>query len=307
MISFVIPCFNEEDSLKALCEEIIKNISALKHEYEIIFVDDGSTDNSVNVIKHLIADNNSVRLISFRKNLGKSLALQSGFRNCNGDIIITMDADLQDDPCEINKFIEKIEEGYDLVSGWKYERHDPLEKRFPSKIFNKTVSYLSGVRLHDFNCGFKAYRREVTQNVDIYGELHRYIPVLAHRKGFRIAEIKITHNSRQYGKSKFGMERYLRGFFDSITVVFLSKYYDRPMHIFGRLGGGVSLIGVLISTYLSIEWLRGFPIGNRPLLLLGILCILLGVQLFSIGLIGDMMLDTTYRYRYDESHIREKI
>lgn len=218
-----------------------------------------------------------------------------------------MDADLQDDPIEIKNFINKIDEGYDLVSGWKVNRLDPLEKRLPSKLFNKVTSKMSGVNLHDFNCGFKAYRREVTDSLDIYGELHRYIPVLAYRKGFRIAEIPVHHNKRKFGKSKYGMERYLRGWFDSMSVSFISKYYDRPMYFFGRIGLGMFGIGFIFCLILTIEWLMGMAIGTRPLLLFGVMMILLGVQFFSIGLIGDMLVDATYRKNYCESHIKEKI
>lgn len=216
-----------------------------------------------------------------------------------------MDADLQDDPIEIKNVIRKIDEGFDLVSGWKVNRLDPLEKRLPSKLFNKVTSKLSGVTLHDFNCGFKAYRREVVDSLDIYGELHRYIPVLAYRKGFRITEIPVHHNKRKFGKSKYGMERYLRGLFDSVSVSFISKYYDRPMYFFGRIGLTAFAVGFLLCSILTIEWCVGATIGTRPLLLLGVMLILLGVQFVSIGLIGDMIVDATYRDRYTESHFKE--
>ena len=250
-------------------------------------------------------EDENVHYIAFRKNFGKAAALQAGFRHSTGDIIITMDADLQDDPKEIPRFIEKIDEGYDLVSGWKYNRLDPLEKRLPSKLFNKVTSTLSGVKLHDFNCGFKAYRKEVVKSIDIYGELHRYIPVLAHRKGFRIAEITVAHHKREFGKSKYGFERYLRGLFDSLNTSFLSKFYDRPMYFFGKIGLLLFIIGFLICAYLTGCWFAGYTIGNRPLLLLGALCIILGVQSISTGFIGDMIVDSTYHTRYDESHIKE--
>lgn len=242
-ISIVIPVFNEQDSICELYNNIITNLrivvsNELIADYEIWFVSDGCTDNSEQVIKELIENDKKVHLIVFRKNFGKAAALQSGFYHANGDIVVTMDADLQDDPAEISRFIEKLDEGYDLVSGWKFNRHDPLEKRLPSKLFNKVTSTLSGVKLHDFNCGFKAYRKEVVKSIDIYGEMHRYIPVLANRKGFRITEITVTHHKREHGKSKYGLERYLRGLFDSMTTSFLSKFYDRPMYFFGRIGGG---------------------------------------------------------------------
>mgnify|MGYP002551442373 FL=1 len=306
MVSIVIPVYNEEESLKLLYEKIIENIPE-QYEREIIFVNDGSTDKSVEVIKKLIMQDTQVHLISFCKNFGKAMALETAFRNAKGDIIITMDADLQDDPIEIPNFLAKIEEGYDLVSGWKKHRQDPLEKRLPSKLFNKVTAKLSGVELHDFNCGFKAYRREVTESIDVYGELHRYIPVLAHRKGFRITEIVVHHNKRQYGKSKYGFERYLRGLFDSLTVAFLGKYYDRPMHLFGKGGLLCGFVGFVICVYLVVLKIMGQAIGGRPLLVLGVLLIILGVQLFSIGFLGDMLVDATYRRRYDEWHVKEKI
>lgn len=310
-LSIIIPVYNEEESINELYTRIIENINICISEnkiteYEIMFVDDGSTDSSVEKINTIIEKDNNVHLIVFRKNFGKATALQAAFRNITGDIVITMDADLQDDPIEIKNFICKLDEGYDLVSGWKVNRLDPLEKRLPSKLFNKVTSKMSGVNLHDFNCGFKAYRREVVDALDIYGELHRYIPVLAYRKGFKIAEIAVHHNKRKFGKSKYGMERYLRGFFDSVSVSYISKYYDRPMYFFGRFGLMMSGLGFIICLILSVEWFCGKMIGSRPLLLLGVMLILLGGIFFSIGLIGDMLVDATYRLRYDEAHVKEK-
>ncbi len=305
-ISIIIPVYNEEESIKKLYEKILDVVKD-KYLYEIIFIDDGSTDSSAQNIKDIIAGDPNVHLIVFRKNFGKAAALQAGFRNCTGDIAITMDADLQDDPKEIPRFIEKLNEGYDLVSGWKQKRHDPLEKRLPSKLFNKVTSHLSGVHLHDFNCGFKAYRKEVVDSIDVYGELHRYIPVLAHRKGFRIAEIVVEHHAREFGKSKYGFERYLRGLFDSMTVAFLGKFYDRPMYFFGKIGLVLCLLGGLICGYLTVLWCLGQGIGDRPLLMLGVLLLILGVQMFSTGFIGDMLVDATYHKRYNEAHIKEKL
>ncbi len=305
-ISVIVPMYNEESSIKKLYEKIVESIKEYSL-YEIIFVDDGSADASTQKVKELRTEDQNVRLIVFRKNFGKAAALQAGFRNCSGDIIITMDADLQDDPKEIPRFVAKLEEGYDLVSGWKKKRNDPLEKRLPSKLFNKVTSYLSGVHLHDFNCGFKAYRREVVDSIDVYGELHRYIPVLAYRKGFRIAEIEVEHHAREFGKSKYGFERYLRGLFDSMTVAFLGRFYDRPMYFFGKIGLVLCVLGGMICAYLTALWFMGQGIGNRPLLLLGVLLLILGVQMFSTGFIGDMLVDATYRDRYNESHIKEKI
>lgn len=311
-ISIVIPVYNEQDSICELYNNIITNVSKvifneLISDYEIWFISDGCTDNSERVIKELIEKDKKVHLIVFRKNFGKAAALQSGFYHANGDIIVTMDADLQDDPAEISRFIEKLDEGYDLVSGWKFNRHDPLEKRLPSKLFNKVTSTLSGVKLHDFNCGFKAYRKEVVKSIDIYGEMHRYIPVLANRKGFRITEITVTHHKREHGKSKYGLERYLRGLFDFMTTSFLSRFYDRPMYFFGRIGGVLFLTGFFICSYLTWCWMNGNIISGRPLLLLGILCLILGVQSISTGFIGDMIVDATYRSRYEENHVKEII
>ena len=305
-ISVIVPMYNEEGSIKKLYEKIVESIKEYSL-YEIIFVDDGSADASTQKVKELRTEDQNVRLIVYLKNFGKAAALQAGFRNCSGDIIITMDADLQDDPKEIPRFVAKLEEGYDLVSGWKKKRNDPLEKRLPSKLFNKVTSHLSGVHLHDFNCGFKAYRREVVDSIDVYGELHRYIPVLAYRKGFRIAEIEVEHHAREFGKSKYGFERYLRGLFDSMTVAFLGRFYDRPMYFFGKIGLVLCVLGGMICAYLTALWFMGQGIGNRPLLLLGVLLLILGVQMFSTGFIGDMLVDATYRDRYNESHIKEKI
>lgn len=310
LLSFIIPLYNEEGSLRKLHASVCENAELaisdqLISNFEIWFVNDGSTDGSVQVVKALIRENPRVRLISFRRNFGKAAALQSGFRHAQGDIIITMDADLQDDPAEISRFIRKLDEGFDVVSGWKYNRLDPLEKRLPSKLFNAVTAKLSGVALHDFNCGFKAYRREVVERIDLYGELHRYIPVLAARWGFRIAEITVTHHKREFGKSKYGFSRYLRGLFDSLTTSFLLKYSNKPMHFFGKVGLLSLLFGIGICVYLTVLWLLGNSIGGRPLLILGVLCIILGVQSISTGFIGDMLVEAVFRSRYNESHVRE--
>ena len=309
-LSIIIPLFNEEESLPILHKQITESVSlaiesGLIADYEIWLINDGSNDRSDEVIKELIEADDRVGMISFRKNFGKAAALQAGFRRCKGDFIITMDADLQDDPAEIPKMLEKLNEGYDLVSGWKKNRKDSFEKRLPSKFFNKVTSVLSGVKLHDFNCGFKAYDRAVIDSIDLYGELHRYIPVLAHRKGFRITEIPVTHHKREFGKSKYGFERYLRGLFDSLTTSFLSKFYDRPMYFFGRIGLLLLIIGLFICGYLTVEWFMGIYIGTRPIFMLGVLCIILGVQSISTGFIGDLIVDATFRNRYTEGHIKE--
>ena len=312
LLSIVVPLYNEEESVKELYTEISDNCknsvsNGLISEWEVLFVSDGSTDGSEQLIKDLVQKDGGghIHLIAFRKNFGKAAALQAGFRHAKGDIVITMDADLQDDPAEIENFIKKIDEGYDLVSGWKYNRLDSLEKRLPSKLFNKVTTSLSGVKLHDFNCGFKAYRKEVVKSIDLYGEMHRYIPVLANRKGFRITEIKVHHRKREHGKSKYGMERYLRGLFDSMTTSFLSKFYDRPMYFFGKIGLLLFFAGFAICGYLTVLKIMGQAIGGRPMLVLGVLCIVLGIQSFTTGFIGDMIVDSTFHDRYTESHIKE--
>lgn len=307
-ISIVVPFFNEQESLVTLFEQINKVCSDNKYEFEIIFIDDGSTDDGAKIVKNIIQQANQHTLISFRKNFGKSSALQTGFKHCKGDFIFTMDADLQDDPCEIPKFIEQLQNGCDIVSGWKYNRLDPLEKRLPSKLFNKTISLLSGVKLHDFNCGFKAYRKEVVEAVDIYGQMHRFIPVIANHFGFKIGEIVVNHRKREFGKSKFGLERYFQGLFDCLTVIFTTKFMDKPMWIFGRISVYVMSVGFIICFVLTIQKLFfGYHLAGRPLLLLGILLLLGGAQLLSIGIIADMIVKTTFRSNYNEKHIKEVV
>lgn len=294
-LSIVIPAYNEEDSIKPLYDEIKASVAKLikNHkiqDYEILFVNDGSSDNTEKNIIKLTADKR-VKLISLRKNFGKSKALQIGFQHVCGDIIVTMDADLQDDPAELANFIAKLDEGYDMVSGWKFNRLDPLEKTLPSKLFNFVTSKVSGIKIHDFNCGFKAYRKEVVKSLNIYGEFHRYIPVLALRNWFKITEITVKHHKRQFGKSKFGMERYLRGMFDAVSALFLLKFYDKPMYFFGKIGLGLLMVGFLICSYLTALWFAGYAIGGRPLLILGVLFILVGFQSFSLGLIANIIID----------------
>ena len=295
-LSLVVPVYNEESSLKKLFSEMLKSIKNLESKklisgYEILMIDDGSTDNSEKQILLAAAKNKAIKLISLRRNFGKSRALKIGFQYAKGDIIITLDADLQDDPKEFERFVRKINEGYDLVSGWKQNRRDLVEKCLPSKFFNFITSSFSGISIHDFNCGFKAYRREVIKSINVYGEFHRYIPVLAKKYGFKITEISVLHHKRQFGVSKFGFERYLRGFFDAFSVLFLQRYYDKPMYFFGMIGFVFGLLGVVICAYLSFLWFGGEAIGHRPLLFLGVLLILVGVQFFSMGLIGNMITD----------------
>lgn len=306
MLSLIIPVYNEEESLPYLRRALMDQLGKMNDQisdYEIWFVNDGSSDGSVRVIKEFIEKDAHMHLISFRKNFGKAAALQAGFRHCGGDVIITMDADLQDDPCELPNFLKKLDEGFDLVSGWKFNRLDPLEKRLPSKLFNRVTAHMSGIELHDFNCGFKAYRREVIKNIAVYGEFHRYIPVLARRKGFRIAEIKVKHNKREHGKSKYGFERYLRGLFDSMTTTFLLKYADRPLYLFGKTGLIMGLIGLLLFVLGLIPALN----AGAWLPLLGGMGVLCGIMLFFLGLLANLVVDNRHFNPLDESHIEEII
>ncbi|HOJ92400.1 MAG TPA: glycosyltransferase family 2 protein [Dictyoglomaceae bacterium] len=305
-VSYIIPVKNEEGTLQELYSKIKDVSERLSLSFEIIFIDDGSTDNSFEIMRNLSVLDKRVKIIKFRRNFGKASALSAGFEKANGEIIITMDADLQDDPKEIPEFLEKIEEGYDMVSGWKKNRRDPLSKRLPSKIFNKITSLLTGVKIHDFNCGFKAYRKEVIENIDIYGELYRYIPALVNSKGFRIGEIEVEHHPRVYGKSKYGFERILKGFLDLITVVFLTRFLRRPMHFFGGTGIVFFTLGFLINLGLTIyKFVSGALIGGRPLLTLGVLLMILGVQFLSIGLLGEMLNNITHGRKKDYSILEE--
>ena len=305
----IVPAYNEEQSLAELHSEITHKMLDLQKsnktkDWEIWFINDGSTDSTEQVILNLCRQDSRVHIISFRKNFGKSAALQAGFRHVNGDIIFTMDADLQDDPAEFPRFVEKLDEGYDLVVGWKQNRLDPAEKRIPSKLFNAVTSKMAGFRLHDFDCGFKCFRREVVDSMDLYGELHRYIPVLAHRNGFRITEIPVHHRKRKHGRSKYGFERYMRGLLDSLTTTFLLRYSDRPMYFFGRVGVISAFIGFLICLILTIEWFCGQAIGHRPLLTLGVLLIIVGFQSISTGFVCNLIIDHNFRQSYTESHIK---
>lgn len=289
-ISIVVPVFNEEESLPEL-EAAIKKALSADYSYEIIFVDDGSSDTSWQVIKHLGEVKEFVSGISFSRNYGKSVALQEGFEAAKGEFVVTMDADLQDDPNEVPEMIEMLKNGYDLVSGWKKERHDPLSKTIPSKFFNFVTRKAAGIELNDFNCGLKAYRAEVVENIYLYGELHRYIPMLAKREGYgRIAEKVVKHHPRKYGKTKFGLSRFMNGFLDLITITFVQKYLQKPMHFFGTIGVLLLLAGGAINVYLAyIKFVHNQGIGGRPLLFLGVLLMVLGVQLFSTGLLGELI------------------
>lgn len=289
-ISVVIPVFNEAESIPTLHEKLTAVLPTVAERYEIIFVDDGSSDDTAVVLEQLHRQHDNIRVIQFRRNFGKSAALAVGFSEAQGKIIITMDADLQDEPAEIPRFLETLEQGYDLVSGWKHPRQDPLSKTIPSMLFNLITKLFSGITLHDFNCGFKAYRKEVVRELRIYGELHRYIAVLAHWRGFKVTEIKVEHHPRRFGRSKYGWERFSRGLFDLLTVLFLNRYNRRPLHLFGWLGAIVFAVGVVINLYLTVLWLNGVrPIGTRPLLSLGVLLVFMGIQFVSVGLLAELI------------------
>jgi glycosyltransferase involved in cell wall biosynthesis len=303
-LSVVIPLYNEEGSLKELHGQLRSVLSRLNLRYELLFIDDGSTDRSFQVLRDLKRNDRHIKVVRFRRNYGKSAALAVGFEKAQGGVVITMDADLQDDPAEIPALKRKLDEGYDLVSGWKKVRRDPITKTIPSRFFNFVTARLTGIRIHDFNCGLKAYRRDVVKSVIVYGELHRYVPVLAHWEGFRVGEIPVQHHARKYGKTKFGIGRFWKGFLDLLTVLFTTRYLRRPLHLFGFWGIVAALAGFIIDGWLTVEkFLWQEPLSNRPLFLLGILLIIVGIQFISIGLLGEMISKT--RRTEEEYSIRE--
>jgi glycosyltransferase involved in cell wall biosynthesis len=298
-LSIVVPVFSEEESLRPLYDALTTQLRQLGQSYEIIFVDDGSRDGSFTVIKALHECDPHVKAIRFRRNFGKTPALLAGFKQARGEIVFTMDADLQDDPTEIPRFLEKLAEGYDLVSGWKYPRHDPFTKTVPSFFFNKMVAQTTGVKLHDINCGFKAYRKEALDDIKLYGELHRFVPVLAHQRGFRVTEVKVRHHKRQFGRSKFGARRFMRGFLDLLMVLFLMTYLRTPLRLFGFFGILSTLLGIAIDLYIVLDRYLPFgskePIHNRPLLFVGIMLIIFGVSFILTGLQSEMIRHFAYR------------
>ena len=295
-LSIVIPVFNEKDSIPILLDEIHLAIKG-KIDYKIICIDDGSSHGTFEYLRDRSRGDNKLRLIQFQRNYGKSAALAEGFKHIRSEYVITLDSDLQDDPREILDLLAKLEEGFDLVSGWKKERKDPISKRLPSKLFNLTTRLLTGIRIHDFNCGLKAYRKRVVKSLDLYGGMHRYIPVLAGRKGFKVTEMPVNHRPRKYGESKFGKERYFRGLFDLFTVLFLSRYTRRPLHLFGLFGVVSLFLGIIIDlrvVYFKYE--LGEPFSSHiALLVFGVMLIILGMQFISIGLLGEMIAQSTYR------------
>ena len=310
-LSFVVPVMNEELNVRPLFEKLSAQLAELDQTYEVIFVDDGSTDKTFAELKKLHEENpHVVRVIRFRRNFGKTPALVAGFSRSRGEIIFTMDGDLQDDPEEVPNFLEKLDEGYDLVSGWKFPRHDPISKTFPSRIFNGLVSFTTGVHLHDINNGFKAYRREVIEDthLKLYGEFHRFVPVMAHWRGFRVAEIKVKHHPRKYGVSKFGARRFARGLIDLLNVLFLTTFLRTPLRFFGPLGFWTFFLGALVDLYVVIKsyFFIHEPIHDQPLLFVGILLMIFGVQFILTGLQSEMI--RHYAFRSDEEYsIRQEL
>ncbi len=291
-LSVVVPVFNEREAVEPLLVELEAGCEATGRPWEVIWVDDGSTDGSSELLERLARARSGVRCVRLRRNFGKSAALRAGFDQTRGEIVVTIDGDGQDDPAEIPALIDKLEQGYDVVSGWKQHRHDPLFKRWGSRIFNELTAVLSRVPLHDVNCGLKAYRGEAVRALELYGEQHRFIPVLGFQRGWRVAELPVRHRARRHGKSKFGAERYMRGVLDLIGVLFIGRYQYRPLHLFGGAGLLSLLVGLVICAYLTVLKIGGAAIGRRPLLLFGVLLILLGIQLFTIGLVSEMITAT---------------
>ena len=288
-LSVVVPLLNEEATLEQLYRELEVALAPTVLEWEVVFVDDGSTDGSYRELVRLHAAHLNVRVVRLRRNFGKAAALDAGIEVAAGEVIVTMDADLQDDPAEIPNLLAKLDDGFDVVSGWKCDRHDPLVRRFVSRIYNTATRLATGVQLHDMNCGLKAYRAEVFEHVQLYGERHRFVPVLAHHLGFSVAELPVNHRARTNGHSRFGIERYLRAPFDLLTIVFMGRYRHRPLHLFGGVGVIASVAGAAILVYLTIDKIGGAGIGGRPLLLLGVLLVVVGIQFLSLGLIGEML------------------
>ena len=289
-VSIVVPFLNEAETLEEMHARITVAMGALAPRHEVIFVDDGSDDGGDLVVEALAEADPAVRLIRFTRNFGKAAALSAGMAEARGDVIVTMDADLQDDPKEIPRFLARLEEGYDVVSGWKQMRHDPLGKTLPSKVFNRMTARMFDVDLHDINCGFKAYTRRAARHLNLYGELHRFTPALLHAAGYRVAEIAVEHHPRQHGVSKYGPRRMIKGLLDIATVKLVTRYQSRPLHFFAMLGLPLMLIGLAFISYLSALWMLDMgPIGNRPLLLIGILFVITGTQVLGVGLVAELL------------------
>jgi glycosyltransferase involved in cell wall biosynthesis len=299
-LSVVVPIHNEEENIHPLYERLGSVLAEGPEfygtSYELILVDDGSTDNSFQRCVELQQQDERVRVVQFRRNFGKTAALHMGFHLARGGRVVTIDADMQEDPADMFRLLEQVDAGFDLVSAWREQRNDPLDKTLPSRFFNSVVSRLTGLPLHDFNCGFKAYHCDVVKDLSLYGEQHRFIPVLARQRGFRISEVPVKHRARRFGKSKYGTRRLLNGYLDFIQVLFLTTYLQRPLRLFGTIGTLFLGIGLVINLYLSFLWFIGQgPIGDRPLLFLGVLLVITGLQFISTGLIGEML-------RHDQPH-----
>ena len=320
MLSIIVPVLNERESLPQLLAEIVRVGERHGIEHEVIFVDDGSRDGSWETIRELASQRSHVSGIRFRRNFGKAAALTAGMRATRGDLVLMMDADLQDDPAEIPNFLAKLNEGFDVVNGWKQRRLDPWHKVYPSRVFNWMIGRLTGLKLHDHNCGLKLFRAEVAREITIYGELHRFIPVLAHARGFRVTEISVHHRERQFGQSKYGVRRFLRGFLDLLTVKFLTGFGQRPQHMLGAIGLTFLGLGFLGLGYLAVLWLlmnvppvwggmpliAVSPIGSRPLLAYSVAATLLGGQSLSLGLLAELFVSNTVREQ-DTFSVAERV
>src|SRR3989344_8680868 len=290
MLSIVVPVFNEEESLGAFYKELVQKVLQLEIDFEVIFVDDGSTDGSLSILKKLEEENKNIRIFSFRKNRGKAEALSLGFGKTRGDFIVTLDSDLQDRPDQIEKLIKKSKEGWDLVSGWRKNRKDSFAKNISSKIFNFVSSFFWSLKVNDLNCGLKLYKTEAAKSLNLYGGTHRFIPLILHQEGFSVTEVPVVHDKRKLGKSKYGFSKVFTEIPDMFTMLFLSRYSKRPLHFFAPIGGIMFFIGLMILFHLTFLRLEGYRIGNRPLLLFGILLVLTGLQIFFTGFLADLIL-----------------
>jgi len=308
-VSVVIPVFNEEANIEPLCFQLKETLESLGKSYEIIVVDDGSTDGSFDILKGLCEADPSLKVIRLRRNFGQTAAFSAGFDQAEGDVVVTLDADLQNDPADIPLLLTKVEEGYDIVSGWRKSRQDPfLTRRFPSMVANSLISGVTGVKLHDYGCSLKAYRRDVVKNIDLYGELHRFIPALASWMGITLAEVPVTHHPRRFGESKYGLSRTIRVILDLLTVRFLLSYSTRPVHIFGSLGMLAAFLGSIIVAYLGfVRLVLQQSVADRPLLLLGILLVVVGVQLITMGLLGELVVRTYHEARKKRIYVVREI
>lgn len=306
-LSVVVPVFDEVGTVEPLTDLVLEQLDKLEHPGEMIFIDDGSRDGTADVLRALARSHSRVKVIHLRRNFGKAIALTLGFAEASGGLVLTMDGDLQDDPSEIPRMLEELAKGHDVVSGWKADRKDPWHKTLPSRLFNRITSTFGGLKLNDHNSGFKLYRKEVLNRIDLVGEMHRFITVMAHWQGFRVTEIPVKHHRRRSGKSKYGASRLFKGFFDFLTALLTTRYNLRPLHLFGAVGSVFFLVGFLLLSYLTVLWFLGLgPIGTRPLLFLGLLLIMVGVQLVSTGLLAELIIRQTLRIRqplHDEAAI----